>query len=992
MERANRPSQLFVVMILLIGALRVLGQGGGSGSLLGQVTDPSGAAIPGATVTVTDGSPSSRTTTTDHEGRYRFEDLLPGTRTIRISSAGFAELEISQVAVPAGRTQTLNARLQIQGQTERITVSSGAAQVDVDPSRNGGQIVLRESDLDALSDDAEDLAKDLQALAGPSPGSQGPEFFIDGFTGGRLPPKASIREVRVNQNPFSSEYDRVGFGRIEVSTKPGSDNYHGQASFDFANRALTARNPYLVGPIVPDYQQVIYAGNISGPLSRKSSFFLDTERRVIDENSLLNYTALDAALNPVGVNGAVVAPNRRFNISPRVDYALTSNNTLALRYSWLETSGKNQGISTQAFDQPSQGYNLDTAQQNVQITDSAVLGSRALNDTRFQFLRTRSDQTGVNTAPEIDVQGAFTGGGTFPLNYTGRNQFEFQNYTTVLRGSHTFKFGLRLRDDRLTQHMTSNFNGRFIFSAISGAAGAQAIDIYRQNQLLSSEGVSQAAIAAEGFGPSEFLVTAGIPGAGVNLFDAGLFIQDDWKIRPNLTLSGGLRYEVQNGISDRGDFGPRAGLAWAPGRRNGTPKTVVRVGGGIFYDRFTSDLNIKATQLNGINQTQYIFRNPDFFPVVPDSATLTALWLQQPAGITRAIWQLDPRLRAPYMIQAAAGVERQLPHNVTLAVNYERSRGVRQLRARDVNAPLPVVFDNSGQAAGPRPYGAAAGDIYQYESSGVFNQNQVIVSINARVNRKLTLFGYYVYSRAMSDTDGPGIFPANPYDLSSEYSRAAFDARHRAFISGTWTAPFGVRLAPFVYLQSGLPYNMTSGRDINSDGNPNDDRPAFAQDLSRPDVIVKPGFGAFDTAPAGLPNAVLVPRNYLEGPGILLVTARVSRSWTFGETGRGGGNTGSDEIRGGQAIGGGGLSGGSSRAGLASVFGGAATARRYNLTASITFRNLLNNVNPATPIGNLSSPRFGRSVALSTYGPLPGVGPNAGAGNRHIELQLRFTF
>ena len=244
----------------------------------------------------------------------------------------------------------------------------------------------------------------------------------------------------------------------------------------------------------------------------------------------------------------------------------------------------------------------------------------------------------------------------------------------------------------------------------------------------------------------------------------------------------------------------------------------------------------------------------------------------------------------------------------------------------------------------------------------------------------------------MSDTDGSGTMPANPYNLRGDYGRAAFDFRHRAFISATTTLPFRIRMAPFIYLQSGLPYNLTSGVDTNNDGNPNDDRPAFAQDLSRASVVSKPGFGVFDTAPGTLPNAVIVPRNYLEGPGILSLSVRISRSWSFGETGRSGGNTGGDDIRGGESIRNGGLSGSYNQSGLAGVVGGVATSKRFNLTATASFRNALNNVNPATPIGNLSSPYFGKSVALNTFGPLPGAGPNASAGNRHIELQLRLTF
>jgi hypothetical protein len=248
---------------------------------------------------------------------------------------------------------------------------------------------------------------------------------------------------------------------------------------------------------------------------------------------------------------------------------------------------------------------------------------------------------------------------------------------------------------------------------------------------------------------------------------------------------------------------------------------------------------------------------------------------------------VDPALRVPYIIQTAAAIERQLPHGLSFAVNYAATRGVHQLLTRDINAPLPTAFNNLGEAIGPRPFGASAGDIYQYEGSGVFRQNQMIVSVNARVNARFSMFGYYAYNQARSDTDGASTLAANPSDLATDYGRTLYDFRHRGFISANAMLPFHIRMAPFLYLQSGLPYNVTSGVDTNGDGNPNNDRPAFAQDLSRPSVIAKPGFGVFDTAPGTLPNTVIVPRNYLEGPGILSLNVRLSRSWSFGERGHG---------------------------------------------------------------------------------------------------------
>ncbi|QHN03549.1 hypothetical protein FTO74_09335 [Granulicella sp. WH15] len=978
-----------VLCFMLWCGIASLALGQASAGIQGRVTDPTDAVIPRAAVTVTDAGGVTRSAVTDGQGRYGIDRLAPGSYTIRVESPGFAVYESAGNTLAAGASHRIDVKMAVEKNNESVNVAVGGTNaVDVDPSQNAGQLLLRGSDLDSLSDDPEDLANELQMLAGPAAGPNGPQIFIDGFTDGIMPPKASIREIHVNQNPFAAEFDRVGFGRVEIFTKPGSDKFHGQASMDFGNRALTARNPYLIGPIVPDYRQEIYAGNLSGPLSKRASFFVDGQGRVTDENAVLNYTQLDGGLNPQAVSTVLVTPSRRYSFAPRLDYGLTPNHTLIVRYSLAGIMAQNQGLNPQLFDQASQAYSTDEVDQNVQVSESSVLGASVLNNARFQFYSNHLSQRGVSSAPELDVQGAFTAGGSFPLNYTDRDRYELQNYTTVVHGQHTIEFGLRWRGDWLREDSTANFNGRYIFSSSSSgnSAGLTALEVYQQNQRLAAQGVSQADIAAQGFGPTQFLLTTGQALVGVSQSDGGIFVQDDWRARPNLTISGGLRYEIQNHVADYSNVAPRAAISWAPSTHGWLANTVLRAGSGIFYDRFTSDLIWNATRQDGAHQTQYIVRNPAFYPEIPDPAALAG------QASTKATYQFDPAMRVPRMVQTAVSLERNFAHNTSLAVTYTNSRGWHELRTLDINAPTASSVDSQGKAVGPRPYGDAAGDIYRYQAGGVFRQNQLIVTVHSTINSRLSFFGYYVYGRAMNNTDSAASLPSNPYDLEAEYGRAAFDFRQRGFVSGNIALPLRVQMSSFAFLQSGMPYNMTSGVDTNNDGNPNDDRPAFAQNLARPSVVTKAGFGSFDTSPLSLANAVIVPRNSLGGPGILSLTTRISRTWSFGRAGKGVGVAGGDEIRGGDSIRNGGLGGGSNQAGMAGVFGGTATRRPYNLTFSASFRNWLNNVNPAAPIGNLSSSYFGRSLALNTFGPLPGAGPNAGAGNRHIELQVKFGF
>ena len=1001
-----------IFLATLIAVLASMAFAQPNASLHGVVTDPSDAAIPGATVIATGPDGKVKTTSTDQLGRYTLAGLTPGAYTVRIGAKGFTLFEKTGLAISPGQSVAVDANLTVTLEKQEVTVNSEdrQTQISTDPANNAGALILKGEDLNALSDDPDDLASDLQALAGPAAGPNGGQIFIDGFSGGRLPPKESIREIRINSNPFAAEYDRLGFGRIEIFTKPGSDRFRGQVFLNFGDRIFNSRNPFA--KTQPPYQSRHFGGNVSGPLGKKASFFLDAEERNIDENALIVASVLDSGFNVVPFNSAIVTPIRRTTVSPRVDYQINTNNTMSARYTYTDQTHQGQGVGQ--FQLASRGYSSGNSEHTAQLTETAVLNTRTINETRFQYIRQRSDQQGVSTTPSVNVSGAFVSGGApFSLNFSDLDSYELQNYTSMSLGTHQVKFGARLRGSLDASQSTSNYNGTFTFAGgrfpVLTASNQNQLDatgqnvltnltsiqVYRQTQLLLQQGLSSVEIRALGFGPNQFTLNGGTPLADVNQFDAGLFIQDDWRARPNITISAGLRYEVQTNIHDHGDFAPRIGIAWAPGSAKASPrpKLVIRAGFGIFYDRFSEDLTLNASRLNGVTVQQFVVRSPDFFPVVPTVDSLTA------ARQTQARYQVDSGLRAPYIMQSALGFERQLPRNITLSVNYTNSRGVHNLRTRNINAPLPGTYAINTPASGVRPYGNSLGDINLYESSGVFEQNQVITSVQARVNPRISLFGFHSIGTARSNTDSVNTFPANQYDLSTEYSRAAFDATQRGFIGGSLNGPWGVSLSPFIMLYGGTPFNITTGRDLNGDG-VFTDRPAFATDLTRPSVV-HTAFGVFDVSPIG--GQTIIPRNYVEGPGLVAINLRMSRTWGFGERGTsangpdsgsgGPGGRGGGAGRGGPGGpgGGGNMGFGGGRGGPGGMFGGGGAAgKRYTITLSASARNILNHVNLGQPVGDLSSPFFGQST--STFG---GFGPGGGggaAGNRKIDLMLRFSF
>jgi hypothetical protein len=456
--------------------------------------------------------------------------------------------------------------------------------------------------------------------------------------------------------------------------------------------------------------------------------------------------------------------------------------------------------------------------------------------------------------------------------------------------------------------------------------------------------------------------------------DVGLYIQDDWRARPNLTVNLGLRYENQTDIRDWHDVAPRIGLAWSPGKKN---KTVIRAGWGIFYSRISDSLLLNTLRLNGANQVQYTVPNPLFFGAVPPIATLGA-------ASNPTIQEMVRDIRSPYLMQTAVGVERQLPGNTTVALNYANSHVVHQLLDNNINAPLPGTYTGAPDS-GVRPFGVP-NNIYAYESVGMMNQNQLIVNVNSRLNSAMSIFSYYTLNHAKSTADGWSSFPADPYDIAANYGRSMMDVRHRFALGGSIVSKFNLRFSPFITARSGVPFNIVTGEDVNGDSIFND-RPAFAPnaDCNDKNNYACTPYGNFLLHPG--PNDKIIPRNYGTGPSYFAINLRMSRTWGFGpETGSGGGPMGHGP---GGPIGGGfggtrAMHGGHGFHG----FGDTSTGRKYNLTLWVEARNLTNTVDPAAPIGILESSRFGESNGLAG-----GYGPSGGtANNRRVTLGVRFAF
>ena len=603
-------------------------------------------------------------------GAFEIPELAPGNYNLAVTMAGFAPSE-QGVQITAGQVQQLTISLDVATQAQEVTVEEVAPTVDASASNNAGAVVMAGTDLEALSDDPDQLQADLQALAGPSAGPNGGQIFIDGFTGGQLPPKSSIREIRINSNPFSAEFDRMGFGRIEILTRPGTDTLHGRFNVQGNFSGLNTGSPFVdPGNEVP-YHSISYDGNIGGSLNSRGSFTFSAFRRNINDSAIVNAIILDPSLNQVPFNAGVNTPQTRTNISPRVDYQLTRDNTLTARYQYSRDVRSNVGVG--GFTLPSEGYDTLDTEHSIQLSDTQILGERAVNETRFRYADEQEDQTAQNATPTLRVTGAFNGGGSNRGSSTNSKSYELQNYTSFIAGPHMLKFGGRVRVNDNVDVSTSNFLGTYTFPSINA---------YQITEQGLQQGLTMDQIRLNGGGANQFTITDGTPQAVVSVLDVGLYLQDDWRLRPNLTLSGGLRIETQTRVPDHLDVAPRIGVAWAVGNKN--RPTVIRGGFGIFYDRFSENNVLNLERFDGVSQQQYIVSFPNFYPAIPPADSLTG------NKTSPNVYSLASNYRSPYIMQGAVSVERQLTRS------DQRVREFRELARR----PLPDHQQHQCPAAG----------------------------------------------------------------------------------------------------------------------------------------------------------------------------------------------------------------------------------------------------------------------------------------------------
>ncbi len=753
-------------------------------ALKGTLEDSTAAPVPGVDVVLRSLATGKELhSSTDEDGLFDFSALSPGRYVLEVSPQGFEKV-LQPVEIGATPPRPLRIRLQLAEIKQQVTVSAQASTLAPSTQENKNDVTLDLPELSSLPvKDADPLAVPSLFLDPASVGARGPQLIVDGVESSSLDvPLSSVKEVALNKNPYSAEFARPGTGRLEITTRKGAHRrYRGQITQLVRNSALDARNPFA--STVPELQRGVSEVQLSGPVTQHVTFFVAGQYYTNNEAEVIN------ALTP---NGPLVqnfmAPSRKYYAFGRLDYGHRGHQWTLL-YKFKDKPKRDQNVG--GFNLPETATDAFDRENEFKFFETESTSGTWINNLRVTFKQEPQGTFSDSASPAIVVPGFFAAGGAQVSRRVNETTLLVEDVASWVKSHHTTQFGFAVRPRDFTVYNASNFGGTFNFSSLSAFRAGT---------------------------PLRFTLNEGVPNTAFSQDEYFSFIQDEIRLRKDLSLSLGVRHEFQSNVDDYHNFAPRIALAYSPDKG----RTVIRAGAGMFYDRQPEAVDEQALLYDGTHIRQIVIPNPGYPDPFASASPLTVA----PPSVTR----VSPGIVTPYVEQANVSVERQLGKGRNfLTVDFTTLRGLHLYRLRNVNAPLP------GTGVRPQPDFM---NINQFESSGKSRANSLSVTLHTTLRRRFDLMAQYVLSKSMDDTAGmlpssassllffpvtiDALYPANSYDLSGEWGRSNFDRRHRFNMTGIYRMPFGFKSGIVVSLSSGIPFNITTGIDDNHDNILND--------------------------------------------------------------------------------------------------------------------------------------------------------------------------
>jgi hypothetical protein len=825
----------------------------------GLITDPTGAVIPGAKVQTGNGISAL----TDAMGHYVLSCVPATATTITVQADGFA------TGTGSARTRqggTAHVNLQLAVASVQTDVQVGADSTSMDNDGGAGTTVLGTKEIQQLPDDPDDLLRELQILGSNGGGDPtATTIGVDGFqNSSALPPKSSIASIRINPDSFAPEL-QWHRGRIEITTKPGADKFHGALFFTDSNSIFNATDPFSTTATPAGRQR--YGFELTGPiLPKKLDFALALERRDIDEFSIVNATILDSSGNQTPLHQAVSAPQRLWIGSARGDWQVSKNDIATLSWSAHVNDQGNQGVGGLVLQEA--GYSSDVSEYDLRLSNTLTLNANTLHETRIGYSWKRTLETPNSSAPNLQVAGYFTGGGVTSQNLNDRERdLEVDDDILATRGKHQLNFGFQSITSFNHDYDPNTFNGAYVF----GGGSAPVLDASNNptGQTTTIDGVEQyrrALLNLPGGSPTNYEVTTGNPLIPLTQVQLSWYGQDTMKVLPRLSITFGLRYQLEINPDSFRNFRPRLGFVWSPDKKE---KWTIAVHAGLFTAWDTPASVTEVERLNGSRQLQYTVYSPSYSnPLFPVSGSIQV-------GTRN---QFSPAFGQSPDFQFGARVAHEFPHHWTTEVSYGFGAEWEGLRIININAPMipssvGVAPDPTAALLAPRPI-APNENIMQYQNYGHNRGAVYVASVKQHSYKRFNLDATYWYLDFIGDSGDSGYTPQSSYTDRGEASRPNWMRRGGITVLGTLQLPGKIEFATQFSALPGLPYNITTGTDANGDGSFND-RPSYASASGNGVYSTPYGRMTVNTVNGNVPN------NSGTMPGVIHLDPNIRRVFTL---------------------------------------------------------------------------------------------------------------
>jgi hypothetical protein len=782
--------------------------------LIVTVADPSKAIVPGATVRVVGLDDATKKISippakTDDKGVASFDALLPGRYAITGEFPGFDLGLLTDVRLKSGENKHL-VLLPLKKIEGEVTVTADKQAAASTRATAMGNALTRDQ-LDALSDDPTEMQRQLQEIAGSDL-----VIRVDSFEGQQLPPKAMIKSIHITRDTFAAESHYAGFGFIDIITQPGVGPLRGGTNYNLRDGAFNGSNPFT--PVQGPDRSQNFGANIGGSVIKdKATFSLSANGNTAFTTPIIHAATVDGTQSEALLS--IHQPNRNAGMFGLFDYAVTRDQTIRMGFNASSSTASNQGIGNQ--DLPERAYSTSSQFGSFRIQEAGPLGRRFFTNTRLNLSWSDNTASSNTEAETISVLGAFNSGGAQRRGGTRSKTFNFASDLDYVRGINSWRAGVQMDGTLYHSDSQSNYLGAYTFTSLAAY---------------------QAGL------PATFTRTVGTPVVDYFNLNSGIYLQDDLRLRKNLTISPGVRYELQTHVHDDSGISPRIGATWSPFKSG---KTSLQASWGIFHDWLSTGTYQQSLQLDGTHELSLNIANPSY----PDPGAAGTL---SPTDK----YLIDPNLQLVRTNRLSAGFNQTITPQFRVTVNYGYTRSSHVLRGLNENAPVNGVRPNPAFVNVIEATDDASALAHTLSTNVFFSFAAPSPALNKnRWNWRrgsINVNDFWGWQR--NNTDGAFSVPATG-SLAAEWGPSANDIRNRASIGINSQALKNLNTNVNISAVTGQPYNETTGLDNNGDL-------------------------LYTDRPAG------VGRNSLRAPGYWIMSGNFSYGFTFGKPAGGAGGGG----------------------------------------------------------------------------------------------------